>query len=619
MTLEYLLPAVWGLVLLAALTGYGKLLKRLFFQEEDFGWANEAAWGMAFMVSIGGCLNLFYLVSRPLVIILIAIGAAGFAVDAIGRRKFFVAEVNALVCQLKGQPAASALKSAGFAILLALVVIQYLGAVTLEVTHPNYIVMDDLRAYFLFPKQMLQAGGITADPFNLGRLGNGLGGQAILHAFILIFFDFFNILLVEAGVALIVCVGLVWRIAADRGLGFPWKWALALFFLCLPYYPSLRINASSFTLGIVMLLALFAFLSRDTIASTTPVRNAFIIGMLAACATALKTTFLPPVVVILACSYAWHLASSRFRKDAALETALVPAFTLVLLLPWMLSLLHSSGTMLYHVLGTGFDEYNYGNYIDDSKIGDFSMTQKLTFIFLNFFSRDIYLALLIGGAVVFLTAKWRQRAAVQAFALGSAVAACLVLFKVDVTKVVSLNRYLYPVTYVALLLVLAELATVAAGMFNRDAALQSGSRRPGFSSRLKGPVALVTMAVVGLLFFWQSGYAVRTRDFYRFHLHNIPEQMRSHGVFFPEEWQALYRRVQASVPEGETILSYDTATAAFDFGRNPIYYLTTPGACSPPPGLPYFSDPETVAGYLLANKRPVHCLQLPPRRRLSEP
>jgi hypothetical protein len=477
---------------------------------------------------------------------------------------------------------------------------QYLGAVTNEASHYNYIVIDDLRGYFLFPKQMLEAGAITSDPFNLTRLGNGLAGQAILQAMILVVLDFYNILLMDAGIALIVCVGLVWDIAGKRGLSFPWKWLLVVFFLCFPYYPTLRINASSFATGMAILLALFDLLDRDDISPKSPIKKAFIIGLLAAGACALKTTYLPPLVMILAVSYLCYLITSRFNRRSAAETLFVPAVTFAMLLPWMLALLKSSGTMLYMILGTGYDEFNYGRYIADTLVGGYSFLEKIQVIWLTFFSRDVYMTLLVAGVVALPLVKWRQRAPVQAFAFGSLTAMFIVLLKVDVTKAVSLHRYFSGIMFVALTVNLAGLMAAAQQSLEKIGPAVPGWQDRGFSRTVKRSVALLSIAIVAYLFYWQYGYAQKAWDFYRFHLNIIPEKLAAQGKFFPDDWIAKYKKAQETVPEGAKILSLDTSTAAYDFGRNTIYYMSLPGACSPPPGMPYFTGPGSIANYLLS-------------------
>lgn len=601
MTLDYFLVAAWGLVLLASFIGYGKLLRRLLFANSSPGWAIEGAWGMALLVAVGGLLNYFRIMSPTLLLIIVLAGFL-YCVFDVGRHRNTI--VNGLatgIDLIRKKPVVSTLRLLAYSSIFVPVAILYLGSVTTEVHHTNFIVVDDLRGYFHFPKQMLEAGGMTADPFNVGRLGHGLGGQAILQAFILLFFDFFNLHFVEMGISLVLCVGLVWRLASSRGLGFPLRWILTLFFLCLPYYPSLVINNSSFVSGILMLLALFAFLDQDDAGESTPIRNACIVALIAACAIALKTTFMPPVVVILVLSYLWFLVSSRFDKKVLLEIALVPVFVFLVLLPWMLALYESSGTLLYPVLGTGFDEYNYGGYLHDMHAGQYTLRDKLTIIYLTFLSRDIYLLLILLGVVAFLLVKPRRRATAHVFAVGVLISSITFLLVFDLTKLPSMNRYIYGVMYTALVVTVLELLAEVNRNLGAGTLWQARQQSDKRLAVLK--VAGISTALIGslALFLFQYDYIAKSSRLYRFNLGLLPEKMQSQGTFFDARWQARYQAAQQSVPEGATFLSRDIATSAYDFGRNTIYYLSQPGACSPPPGMPHFSGPEAVSEYLVSH------------------
>ena len=76
MTAAYSLAACWGFVLLVSLIGYGRLLRRLLFPTERVGWAESAAWGIAFIIALGGWLNLAGIISPALIISLIGLGVA---------------------------------------------------------------------------------------------------------------------------------------------------------------------------------------------------------------------------------------------------------------------------------------------------------------------------------------------------------------------------------------------------------------------------------------------------------------------------------------------------------------------------------------------------------------
>jgi len=601
MTPTYFMAACWGLVLLVAFIGYGKLLRRLLFANSSPGWANEGAWGMALLVAGGGLLNYFRIISPTLILIIVLAGVLCSIFDVVRQKNAIVGGLANIIELVRKKPALAALKLLVYASIVVPVAILYLGSVTTEVHHANFIVIDDLRGYFQFPKQMLESGGMTADPFNVGRLGHGLGGHAILHAFILLFFDFYNILMIETGISLVLCAGLVWRLASDRGLGLPLRWFLTLFFLCLPYYPSLLINNSSFVSGILMLLALFAFLDRDDGSASRPVRNACMVALMTACAITLKTTFMPPVAVILVLSYLWTLLKGRFDKKVILETALVPVFIILILLPWMLSLYESSGTLLYPILGTGFDEYNYGSYLHDMHAGQYTLRDRLTIIYLTFLSRDIYLLLIMLGVVAFLLVKPRRRATAHVFAVGVLISSIIFLLLYDLTKLPSMNRYIYGVVYTALVVTILELLAEAKRNISAGTPGQVGQQPAKRVTVLK--VAGISTALIGslALFLFQYEYIAKSSTLYRFNLGILSEKMQSQGTFFDERWQARYQAAQQSVPAGATLLSRDIATTAYDFGRNTIYFLSQPGACSPPPGMPYFSGPEAISKYLLSH------------------
>ena len=76
MTTTYLFAAGWGLVLLISFIGYGKSVRRVLFPTERVGWAESAAWGIAFIIALGGWLNLAGIVSPPLIISLVVFGVA---------------------------------------------------------------------------------------------------------------------------------------------------------------------------------------------------------------------------------------------------------------------------------------------------------------------------------------------------------------------------------------------------------------------------------------------------------------------------------------------------------------------------------------------------------------
>jgi hypothetical protein len=603
MTVDYFLPLLWGLVLLGSFIGYGALLRRLLFDRERLGWASDAAWGMSFIVVLGGLLNGVHVISPPLVLGLIAGGFAAALFDMVKNSPSWAGKIALIRTYAAGHPAAFAGKSLGYACIITLAGLQYVASVDVSphaAMSDYYSLMDDVKGYFTFPKQMLETGTIAPDAFSGYRLITGLGGQAMLHTLMLVLFDFKHVPFVDGGVALIICVGLVLRIGQERGLAYPWTWALAMFFLIVPYYPALRINSSSFTTGMVMFLALFAFLGGDTPLKGSPVRNAIIVALLAAGGCALKTNLIPPLVAVLGLSYSWYVISTRLKKEALIEAFLVPVFVLLMLLPWMLSLERSSGTMLYPVLGMGFDEYRYGYYLSEDYAGGLMLIEKLSIIFGSFLSREIYMCLFIGGAVSYFISDLRQRAAPQAFALGSLIAAVAIMLRADLSNLVPFQRYLFVAVFTSLVAVLADLMLILSRRIpavHPAALLRNAAPQ---ISRTKAIAALLAILGTWAALLWHYPYGRLAWSMYRDLYAQIAGSMESRGsVMFTEADFLRHKRAQESVPPGQALLSRDHATLLYDYGRNPIFHISDPGTCSPPPGMPFFQGPDAVAAYLL--------------------
>jgi hypothetical protein len=611
MTLNYLLPALWGLVLLASFIGYGVLVRRLLFSHEHFGWAQEAAWGMAFVVVLGGLLNSLSVISRPLILALVAIGFALALADVATQRKSVRERLSSVRLDMRQQPVVFTLKMLAYGCIIVLACMRYLSSVDVlsyaalsdhDDISGYYSLMDDVKGYFAFPKQMLELGAIATDPFSGMRLVNGLGGMAILHVLMLVPFDVRNLILIDGSVAFIICLGLVLRIGEDRSLAFPWKIALALFFLSVPYYPFLRINSSSFSTGMVMFLALFAFLGRDAIQDDKPVRNAVVTSMIAASACALKSNHIPPVVLILVLSYLWYVISTRLKKEAVIEALLLPVFVFLMLLPWMISLQRTSGTMLYPLLGMGYDEYNYGNYLSEDFAGGRTLLQKLTIVYRGFFLYDIYPLFLLGGMVTFVVVQMKHRAAPRAIALGSFLAMNVLLLKFDISNIEPFKRYLFVFVFPSLIFIL----TVIMEELSRRVAMKQPKtiRQYGaavFADRVAA-IALMTILGTGVAYYWYDQYAGKALTMYSTIIAQISGDMIARSDPLPESKRRRYRQAQKSVPAGEAIISRDDTTLLYNYGRNHIYNINDPGTCSPPPGMPYFEGPETVAAYLLSKK-----------------
>jgi hypothetical protein len=197
--------------------------------------------------------------------------------------------------------------------------------------------------------------------------------------------------------------------------------------------------------------------------------------------------------------------------------------------------------------------------------------------------------------------KPRKRATAHIYVVAVLISSVTFLLMFDLTKIQSMNRYIYGAVYTALLVIVLELLTEASRHFGQSGPEQAGQWTTKPLAAMKTTSISITLVGSLALFFFQYGYVARASSLYLFNLSSLSEKMQSRGTFIDAQWQARYRAAQQSIPAGAIFLSRDIATTAYDFGRNTIYFLSQPGACSPPPGMPYFSDSETVSEYLLSH------------------
>ena len=90
-------------------------------------------------------------------------------------------------------------------------------------------------------------------------------------------------------------------------------------------------------------------------------------------------------------------------------------------------------------------------------------------------------------------------------------------------------------------------------------------------------------------------------DEFEYQLYLIYRNARAETTKLPEllptTWPNIYHEAQASIPAGAHFLAV-ASPLYFDFRRNIVENVDTPGAASPEPGMPIFRGPESVKAYL---------------------
>ena len=266
-------------------------------------------------------------------------------------------------------------------------------------------------------------------------------------------------------------------------------------------------------------------------------------------------------------------------RTRAVEVAIIVAAGGVMLLPWMVSMLQSSGTLLYPLLGQGYNGSVYGRYIPVT-CGTWSGAAVMRELKVMIDSPHILAGFALMCAVAVSSRRHEPGSRTAVWCCFGAYVATLI---VDVTNGGMGPRYAWSYTFAVLLFIMME----SAGAF-----VARPSRRDWSLSAFPISVALILGILIGKgvhdgemgrsLSGW--GYqAIRDR--------------RTSADEVHEGADAL-RRIQRQIPAGQRVLARLSHPFNLDFGRNTIYVVDWPGGASPPPGMPLETSAEDLARYL---------------------
>lgn len=560
------LGAVWGLHVLASFVGWGDLVARALGLKgaPDAGLA--AAWGMAGVLALGAVLNLGGLVSPGAVKLLLAIGTAHALVTFATRHDLWTRWMRPA-----GRWRLQAPVLAGGLVLAAVAALQLLGSVYGTINDVQrfrpFDIHDDLQAYLVFPEKLLDQGSLGPEPFEPRRMLN-LGGQSFLQTLVTAALPVRQIHLLDGGIAAVMLLGLVWGWMRRERVPLPLGMLLALFAATVPHLEA-RGNTSSVMTGGVVLLAWFLTVTHRRVKEAPMAARAALQALLIAAAASLKSTYIPFVAVAFV-ALVILARPEQARRERLREAALCVGLTALLLAPWMISVLWSSGTLLYPLLGRGFHATHYfpgfGNVSEGGALGWPEVLRMLI--------RQLGLVWVV--LLLLVTLPRRRRREAQAFAVATAVSAVAIIFLVDATLNRSLGRYIFPLAQAGLLAVLGTCL----------AARGAGRRWP--LERLAG----LTVALALLV----GGNEAAQRLLIRL-VDNLAEARGEDGVATARD-ELVHAQLLASVPSGSPVLARLRLPFLLDFGAHRVFVMGFPGMASPPPGLPLFQGPEAVASYL---------------------
>jgi hypothetical protein len=558
---------LWLLCLLAAMVGWGRVINRVLLPDHDLDWGQQAAWGMALTVALGGLLNLSWSVSPVTVTIFLALGVGALTTST----RLRPAQASKALGRVLEEPITALL----VLLVVVLSVIQVTGSVagTIDTTtkQPAFDQHDDSQAYLVMIRKMLELGSLGPEPFEARRMLS-MGGQTFLQTTVLVALPIRAVHLLDGGLALLILIGLV--AGGARRYQLDGRATAFLVLLVLSFHHLLmRGNTSSLLTGVVLLVSWFRLYADGLIDDRPGPASSALVALTAAGLCALKSTLIPAAVVLFVTSTILHLAGSRQRRALLLEGLATIGLIAVLVLPWMISIYQSSGTLLYPIFGKGFYGGLYTSGFADVR-GDFAVP-------LLTIGRSLckHLLRLLPVFLLLLFVRDRQpRRPVTALALAAIISVVLLVVMGDANIARSLSRYTYP------LLMAACLGLSMTGL-GQD--MQEAGRRYGLAS--------VVVVVVGIMLVFLN--QDRIRKMYDQLLVNTAAAFAGPTMIGDQEQQAL-AELQAAVPAGEPLLATVGHPYLLDLARNPVSIMSLPGMASPPPGMPFGHDGEAVADYL---------------------
>jgi hypothetical protein len=503
---------------------------------------------MALTVAVGGILMSVSLALRPALIVTVLAGAA-----------IALLELPRLVKMTRASPPGRILWPA------ALAAVWYAPTVILR-WHNG---CDDDIAYFTFVKRILDTGTLI-EPFSLRRLA-AYGGHSFLQALVWAMGSQKNLQILDIGISGLVLAGIVY--GACRKLVAKPAYAILLAAAAV-LMPVPRINCMSQGTGLVLFLTLFRTfqLVRERGFRT---RDIVVIGLIASAVCALRDNYIP--AAILACVFGFladaHMGSIRPRIVKAIGSTLA---TFLFLLPWMIVLYRSSGSLLYPLMH-GNHQPSFNTY--SANMNAFETLQAAGSFFLYFST-----AIIVIPAILLAWSALDRLAFAQIGA--GIVTAAMTALSFTYTNNSSLFRYAHAFLAAALLVSL-----FTALDFHR-----TKPKRSLLSGRLFAS-GVAILAAIGI------PAAIAGPVEFGSHLFSLPKQLADTAPFYEESKSAAYGRLQSLFPAGSSILAMVAEPSLLAYGgRYSVMNIDIPGACSPDSGMPSFQGATALSAYLQSHQ-----------------
>jgi len=555
----------WLAFLFFVLSGFGWIVARVArVTDTDFGL--RAGWGLAGYIAVTGPLVMLGACSRPTILGLISLGAAGFAWRELMTPRPLWQRARVMIRLSRANPLLAYLGVA----LAALALIRIVGAVVAVERNP----WDDDVSYVALVKRLLDVGD-QIEPFSFRRLG-AYGGQVVLQALGAARGTIENPHLIDQGLGFGLCLLLFIGYARELG-------RVAVIWVVLPIVallvmPDISINTASYWSGVACFLVMYRTLARcDSVAAYA------LAAVVGAAACTLRQSYIPTAALFLAFSLASRLqrtahgsswaASWRAERKTWFITI---GLALAVLVPWGIAAFLSNRTFLFPFMqGT----WNHGLSLAPS---GWSWVDKLSFLITCVIDAQPFVVLPIVFPLIAFTRDNRRSRPLVALFAASTVGFLLLVASFTGADSYSLSRYAFGYLLPLLLVFVLETGN------DVDA--------PTTQLPVLGRWVLLAALLIQISFA-RDGVVKR----YKTAFVEIAEQLSFDGRGNAEVRveRARYSELQAAIPEGARVAVLLDDPAYLDYARNEIFNLDTPGYASPGTQLPLFVGAEPVRAYFL--------------------
>lgn len=553
---DYFFAFFWGLAVLGAFIGYGRLLSNLcgWERKESLGWGLQAALGMAAVVAVGGWLLLCEVSTTPVMVALVIAGnvAAFFYLFRNDTKKLSRFDWDALRKDLP---------------LWILAAVVYATSVTWP---GNIDANDDLMCYFALAERIAQVGNIS-EPFNMRRTF-ALGGHTFLQAIIQSITSERAGHLIDMGLAKLIVLGFFMKQTVRlRDKSQVLRVLIASLLLIIPIP---RINTNSFLTGVCLIIPFLYLWQKFTLEGKKGLKLVLQMSLLLGPTLTMRPTYLllPLLITIALITYSL-VYNKKEIKEIIICYLIMWTVAFVLIIPWM--------TMSWVTCQTPFYPILIGNTNPD--FSKFGSQEGFLMDFLTTLSTLARPELVVFLIPLFLPFFVKTNAFIIITSTSTLITFFYLVFKCGVAMQLDVMRISLSIpTAVTLFLAIYLCNCLCEETYKEEMVEKSTAKH-----------FLILNIFFICVVYLQPAFILTSSSFA-----SIYSQITSPSSFLPPEYESEYRDLQSLTPPGTTILAAVDAPYLLNYKRNRIYNIDCIGGASPPPGMPFFQGPKKLKEYL---------------------